>query len=823
VKLQRLTLENYGVHDQQSFEFGQSGLHVIHGPNEAGKSTLLQGIREFLFGFKSRNHPYAPSGTTKKMLATGQVALSDGTTWEVTRRQGRKNAFRAECTETGKLIDESAWHAKLGGVDQNLFEQVFGFSLSELATGEESLRSANIEEALFGGGMGRLAKFKAFREEMNTEAERLFLPRGKNQRINKSLREIRQQSDELKKISLRPADYQQWVKEAKSTGQQLKQIEETTRQTESRLQHIERLQTAHPLWIKRNALRQSLAELNAPTQLSSEAILGLPQAQQEMGSLQSEIDFNVRKVAELEKQLAQIDYNSALLNIGNETDLIQKQIGKVRAIRRDLPLRTQEKSAKLSLASNLLRQIDPQLDLDDFTGLSLSMASRDKITSLAKSHARLTTELESLGADILSEKAQIEIDEVEIKSWKSASSELAATLRKEQTSFRAAVEKRTELGDQVKRLETEIGQKKASLGPFSDLADRELSTLEIPLEETIRQFESEFDAIAETVRDRRRGLAATEKKIAALRADHDHFEKSTQLVTSQALHATRTERDHLIQKIQQLSTQPDASTREPTLPELFAELESRVRQTDEMSDKRFLQADAQAQHAAQIRELHRLETQRQQEDQDLATALAEESTIRSRWKDTWRATGMDPASPREMLEIRNRLFGINEIIVFRRGLDQRLADYNERYELVSALLEKHGLAEVNDTEKQRITAIEEFLEAAQANHEAYTKAQVRLDSSRRRLSQLEARHKNKNAELERLLVDSREILSPLQALGEVDLVSAPDIVHALKEVQTHLIEANSLDIRINDMQSELKQFEADVATLADKVDRKSVV
>ena len=40
------------------FGFGDGRFHLVCGPNEAGKTTLLQLIRELLFGFAVRN-PYA--------------------------------------------------------------------------------------------------------------------------------------------------------------------------------------------------------------------------------------------------------------------------------------------------------------------------------------------------------------------------------------------------------------------------------------------------------------------------------------------------------------------------------------------------------------------------------------------------------------------------------------------------------------------------------------------------------------------------------------------------------------------------------------------
>ena len=49
--------------------------------------------------------------------------------------------------------------ARLGGATSPLFEHVFGFSLAELASGEQSLQHANLNEALYGNALGGLATF----------------------------------------------------------------------------------------------------------------------------------------------------------------------------------------------------------------------------------------------------------------------------------------------------------------------------------------------------------------------------------------------------------------------------------------------------------------------------------------------------------------------------------------------------------------------------------------------------------------------------------------------------------------------------------------
>ena len=69
MRLNRLDLTRYGKFTGHSIDFGvpESGrpdLHIVYGPNEAGKSTALAAFLDLLFGIELRSrfgfrHPYS--------------------------------------------------------------------------------------------------------------------------------------------------------------------------------------------------------------------------------------------------------------------------------------------------------------------------------------------------------------------------------------------------------------------------------------------------------------------------------------------------------------------------------------------------------------------------------------------------------------------------------------------------------------------------------------------------------------------------------------------------------------------------------------------
>jgi len=89
VKLERLVIAGFGRLRDLSLKFGD-GLTVVYGPNEAGKSTIVECIIRMLYGFPEAHHnkfrtryePWTGNGRFAAMLA---YRLDDGRTFEVTR------------------------------------------------------------------------------------------------------------------------------------------------------------------------------------------------------------------------------------------------------------------------------------------------------------------------------------------------------------------------------------------------------------------------------------------------------------------------------------------------------------------------------------------------------------------------------------------------------------------------------------------------------------------------------------------------------------------------------------------------------------------
>jgi uncharacterized protein YhaN len=182
VRIDGWHIDGFGVFVDAAVRDLPPGLTVVHGPNEAGKSTLLAFLRGVLFGFpdgrhKAKRHPPVHGGRHG-----GRMLLRDesGGRWTIGRHieadGKRKLTVRRPDGAFGSPDDVAAL---LGGADATLFANVFAFSLAELDA-FDVIGSDEVRDRVFSAGVvgaGRSAR--AALVELDARRTRLVRPRGR--------------------------------------------------------------------------------------------------------------------------------------------------------------------------------------------------------------------------------------------------------------------------------------------------------------------------------------------------------------------------------------------------------------------------------------------------------------------------------------------------------------------------------------------------------------------------------------------------------------------------------------------------------------------
>jgi uncharacterized protein YhaN len=168
------SIEKYGAFERRDIHFSEEhGLSVVFGPNEAGKSTLLSGVSDFLFGIPTQS----PLGTFgyDAMRLGATMQLAGGASLSLQRRKGRGVTLS---DDVGAGVDDAVLARVLGATGRDRFETLFGLNHDTLRAGGNRLLAADgeigrlIVEA--GGGLRTLVdKVSA----LNGQIDGLFAPR----------------------------------------------------------------------------------------------------------------------------------------------------------------------------------------------------------------------------------------------------------------------------------------------------------------------------------------------------------------------------------------------------------------------------------------------------------------------------------------------------------------------------------------------------------------------------------------------------------------------------------------------------------------------
>ena len=141
MRLLSLHLDRYGRFTDRRLEFPRdAALTLVYGPNEAGKSTALAALCDFLFGFPHLA-AYDFLHDKRQLRVGGTLLRSDGSEITARRRRGRENTL-LDLDE--RSLPEAVLASCLGGgTDREQFMRVFAVDQERLRAGGEAMLAAD--------------------------------------------------------------------------------------------------------------------------------------------------------------------------------------------------------------------------------------------------------------------------------------------------------------------------------------------------------------------------------------------------------------------------------------------------------------------------------------------------------------------------------------------------------------------------------------------------------------------------------------------------------------------------------------------------------
>lgn len=381
MRIENITLENFGVFRHRSFELRSAPLVVLYGANEAGKTTALNGIRQALFGFKPSNNKYL---TGQTMQASVDLTLQDGRELTFQRTKGRKDQIDAQLQ--GVAIDDSRFAEVYSNLNLESYQNLFGFSQEELRAGQAALQDAKLSEALAGGSFGGIHVLECLRNELSESLADLYKSRGKNTPINQKLREIQDCKQELQSFQTSATEIQDLRKQLKQAIKQNDLLRDKATELLALRRRAERLQKALPSFEQFEVVRQELSEIDIPTGLDSTFVTQWGDYAEQRKTLHQRVQKLKDSLQKLKHELKRLGGSSELLESEDLIESLGHQAQSISALREELSRLAKHSQASETKLQNLLDEIELGELPESTEGLQVSLPQKRRLQELARSY-----------------------------------------------------------------------------------------------------------------------------------------------------------------------------------------------------------------------------------------------------------------------------------------------------------------------------------------------------------------------------------------------------------------------------------------------------
>ena len=450
MKITDLEIEGYGVWSGLRIEkFGDS-LNVLYGPNEAGKTTLLQFIRAMLYGFSPERRRYLPPVHGEPAGGVMDLSGPHGR-FEIGRhdRTLPDGAHEEQVTLTapdGTRQGEHFLKVLLSNVDEPVFNNVFAVGLreiQELAT----LSDTEAAEQLYNlsAGLDRVSLVEVLRELENSRNRILDAGGGPCQvaQLLAEKEKIRAEIEELESVNRR---YGHLAAEYEQLQQNVMHVEEDANQLQRLARVMDLALSLRDRWTRRAALDNELVALGPSKAMPEDAAERFDAINERIEKHQKRIEHFARERDAAKREFASLKINEALWRQAARIEAfkeqgpwiaqLQKQIGELRdeigrteselaaegkrlgvkSIAEAMPTFSAKSLASLRSPANALRQCrrrceEASKSLQNARETADSLTKQIESALLARGETDLTAAMDRAGSLVLQFRRRAQFDE----------------------------------------------------------------------------------------------------------------------------------------------------------------------------------------------------------------------------------------------------------------------------------------------------------------------------------------------------------------------------------------------------------------------------
>lgn len=843
MRLLRLDLLKFGGFTDAYLDFSQAspdrpGLHLIHGPNEAGKSTARRALRCALFGFP-RTSGFNFLHDLKDLRVGITITDHNGATQSFVRRRGNTKTLLD--AETGLPVDDDALARCLAGIrGAEEFEHAFAMGHEELRQGGKSMlqegdpsdRTASVSQLIFASATG-LSHVRELEKQLREKAEMLFKQRGQVTPINVALTQLKELTARQQSLEARADDYQVLVACRAAATDRYDHLQQQLAAARREQNRLIRLKDALPIrarWRERLAARREIGDVPSLDHDFSNR----------RATAEREIEIVIKSAQLISEQLSQIEEKLAALEIPGDILAAAPRIERLfssLAIHRKAQTDSDNLRGEIAETKRAMRHRLQAIGRDNFaldsqTDLLKTQDDR-RIRALAQSRLNATERQmqRRQAADRLAERIRRTESEIETLGEEIPLEKLRGAMRAAQRAGNID-EQLSEIEQSFRVAQNRQNQAIGGLSLFNGPA-AELTELPLPEAATLDQFQRDFDQLDRQRNDLRQGKETLESNRAAAQLELTSLQGERDVPDEATLRQARVLRDAGWEHVRRtLLGQADEQQLTAFLADhgadsLIPVFENAMRNADHIADRLRFEADLVSQMARRRAEIAHVELELDRLTRSEQQIDEASDSLEKRWNALWPFLQRPPHPPAAMRTWCQTVSTIRDQIAQTVQLEHQLEQLTTRRDELRAdlIAQLEQLSTLHPSDTPAITGLidrplTEILDRAEAFSEQILAANHRRNTLASDLAgqldeQIQAEQEAERAtqDLESLNAEWATRMAQLDLPADANNEEALAILDTLSEVDTFRRSLADKEQRIAHMKSDRDHFENEVATL----------
>lgn len=249
MRLKQINIINFGQFSNKSFDLPSKQINVFFGANEAGKSTTVAFIKQIMFGFHLRSNSspffedYTPLAHVSPMGGS-LIFEADDSEYELERLYAKGDKTKRgilTVKKDGQVVPENLFFDQIQNIDGSFYADSFIFN-QEMLGQVSSLSQEDLLERIYYLGAANSGKLLEMRDGFEKEAGKLFKKTGKKPEVNRLLKQMEDDRDNLAQTQAEFGDYEELNRDLTAKSDELKNKQQALEKLQKRAQELRDLQ-----------------------------------------------------------------------------------------------------------------------------------------------------------------------------------------------------------------------------------------------------------------------------------------------------------------------------------------------------------------------------------------------------------------------------------------------------------------------------------------------------------------------------------------------------------------------------------------------------